>query len=506
MCRSRGMVLFRILFFGVLMLIGPNAAVAGTPTDSVPIAAVSSSCAIRFDGRLMCWEGDRQIEDAFSGRQAVSIAWHQSTVCALFHDGEAQCRASTIAPFVEIPAGPWRAVSANLDTFCGIRSDGSLVCRDDGFSLAPSAPSTGRYRGLDLGDTEACAIREDGALTCWADSPEPILGPPPTGRFLQVSVGNAHACALRADARVLCWGWNGYGQTDAPTDADFIAVAVGAQFSCALRSNGAAVCWGRDWEGETAPPQETFTHIAADYLHACGRRVDGTIRCWGGSTGFPYNADAEPFEQVAIGGGEVCALDGTGMPICLVGIERMRPPEARYAALALGASGGCGIRRDGRTVCWGERPGAPPEAAFRALSLGEAHACGLKTDGSVLCWGESGDGRADVPTGVFTALASGARFTCGLREDGSVACWGAGEAVSAAPTGIGYSELVAGGRNVCVRLPDGRRDCWGEDAQWLTLFEFGLESNSPSAITSAAVGFREAGSSAMATTRAVCRA
>jgi alpha-tubulin suppressor-like RCC1 family protein len=462
-----------LMFIG--LSIGLSVAAASPQPDLAPIAAGGTSCALRHDGRVMCWGRDRQAAAAFSGRGVMAIVADRSAICALLSDGAAQCRSSALIAFPEISAGRWRSIAANDETFCGIRTDGSLVCRGDHFSLAPTAPSTGRYRRVDLGDMQGCAIREDGTLACWVESPEPVLGTPPEGRFLEVSVGNAHACALRVDGRVLCWGWNGYGQTDAPTEADFIAVAVGAQFSCALRSNGLVACWGRDWEGETRPPQELFTHIAADYLHACGRKVDGTIRCWGDPSEFPYNVVSEPFEQVAIGGGEVCALDGAGMPICLVGIERMLPPDARYATLALGAAGGCGIRRDGRTVCWGEKPGAPPEAAFRLLSLGEAHACGLRTDGGVLCWGESSDGRTDAPTGVFTSLASGARFTCGLHEDGSVACWGAGEAVSAAPAGSGHSELVAGGRNVCVRRSDGRRDCWGEDALWLRLFENDFE-------------------------------
>ena len=422
----------------------------------------------------MCWGADPEAAAVFSGRRILSLTAQEDSICGLSADGEALCRPGWFLPFSDPGPGPWRSVSVNFDTVCGIRTDGSLHCRGGQFGLSRNTPDEGRYRSLDLGDTNACAIREDGTLGCWADAPQHAIGSPPAGRFLRVSVGNAHACALRMDGHVLCWGWNGYGQTDAPTDADFISIAVGAQFSCALRSNGLPVCWGLDWVGETHPPQEAFTHIDADYNHACGRRIDGTVQCWGGSYAFEREALAEPFEQVAIAGGEVCALDTAGMPICLASIERMRPPAARYDTIALGGTGGCGIRRDGRALCWGDRPGDPPDAAFRMLNLGESHACGLKTDGTVACWGDGGDGRTDAPGGVFTVLASGARFTCGLREDGSVVCWGAGEAVSAVPVGTGFSELVASGRNVCVRRPDGTRDCWGEDAQWLTTFEGGL--------------------------------
>lgn len=467
----------RILGACILWLVAMTT-VAATPPESLsPIATGDTSCAIRNDGRAMCWGSNQQAASVFSGQRIASFAGHTANICATTADGEVLCASRRIQPFAELGAGPWRSVSVNFDSICGLRPDGTLSCQSEQSGLAAAAPVDGHYRSVALGDTEACAIRDDGSLACWSASAQETIGPPPEGRFLQVSVGNAHACALRVDGRILCWGWNRYGQTVAPTDTDFIAVAVGAQFSCALRSNGFPVCWGRDWVGEISPPQEAFTHIDADYDHACGRRIDGTIQCWGGSYAFERDALIEPFEQIAIGGGEVCALDAAGMPICLAGIERMRPPDARYGTITLGGMGGCGIRRDGRTLCWGDAPGDPPDLAFRGLSLGEAHACGLKTDGAVVCWGDGGDGRTDAPGGVFVSLASGTRFTCGLREDGSVACWGAGEAASTVPTGTGFSELVASGRNVCVRRPDGTRDCWGEDAHWLTAFEGGLGDN-----------------------------
>jgi len=73
----------------------------------------------------------------------------------------------------------------------------------------------------------------------------------------------------------------------------------------------------------------------------------------------------------------------------------------------------------------------------RQLAAGDDHGCGLRGDGKVLCWGRNdkgqlGDGTlADrklpaVVLGVETAvqIAVGYDHSCALRRDGKVLCWG----------------------------------------------------------------------------------
>jgi alpha-tubulin suppressor-like RCC1 family protein len=179
--------------------------------------------------------------------------------------------------------------------------------------------------------------------------------------------------------------------------------------------------------------------------HACLRRLDNSVHCWG------RNSEGQ------LG-------DGTRHPRSVPG------PVA----------------------------GLP---AIRGLALGEAHTCALPEAGPVLCWGDNrrgqlGPGAATVPrpTPVMDVqgaleLAAGRDFTCARTADG-VRCWGdnsegqlgvdvATVAASTAPLAVAgltaVEQVVAGRAHACARLRDGLPDasggpppnvvCWGAGAQ-----------------------------------------
>lgn len=144
------------------------------------------------------------------------------------------------------------------------------------------------------------------------------------GGMVEVSVGGLHSCGIAADSSVWCWGANASGQLGDGTtnerhyavhvqlngdDPDndhpltgVVAIATGHDFSCAMRFTGSVRCWGGNDDGQLGigpEAQQSYPRLLptlngdpddpalrADLLvagggHACARRVDGALVCWG---------------------------------------------------------------------------------------------------------------------------------------------------------------------------------------------------------------------------------
>ena len=99
-----------------------------------------------------------------------------------------------------------------------------------------------------------------------------------------------------------------------------------------------------------------------------------------------------------------------------------------------------------------------PVVPFRDVAVGWDHACGLRTDGRVVCWGVNELGQAEAPEGAFRAIAVKGHYSCGLRVDGSVQCWSPSSVVLEGPfTAIS----VAPWGEFCGLRPDGALECRG---------------------------------------------
>ncbi len=294
-----------------------------------------------------------------------------------------------------------------------------------------------------------------------ADAPPDCTGPTCP---LQVVTGTDFACARFADGTVSCWGSDLQGQIgdgtadtahyrDRATPAlgltDVVELAAGANHACARRSDGTVWCWGANGSrqigsGRSGTPTSTpvavadltgAVHIACGSLHSCAIVTDGTVRCWGGNT----------LGQIG---------DGTTTmrptPVAVPGLTGVR-------ALAAGANFTCAALSDGTARCWGESaagqlgvtsstpittPSAVPGVTrVTALSAGTNHACALRDDGTAQCWGENTYGalgdpastpvqRAPVTVALTPRLRSihaGHKHTCAVTVGDAVHCWGANE-------------------------------------------------------------------------------
>jgi alpha-tubulin suppressor-like RCC1 family protein len=305
----------------------------------------------------------------------------------------------------------------------------------------------------------ACYAACAPGLSCVASSciPSPVA---------QVAAGSNHACLRRESGGVACWGGNGSGQlatgdtigSTRPltvaglTDARWLC--AGAAYTCAARATGAVVCWGSNSCGEGGRPDgptaflvptevpgvTDAVEVTCGYCHACARRSDGSVLCWG------ENMEGQ------IGDGRTSTSPRTATMVTGV-------LDAR--AVTAGAYHTCALRGDGRVSCWGQ------------------NSSGQVGDGTTL--------RAPMPGNVrdvagVTAVAGGRTSTCAIAmtmTGPAVRCWGGNDAfqlgmtmawdpASPPPTvpstgGATALSMAQGGEFACA-IVGGRAVCWGDNA------------------------------------------
>jgi alpha-tubulin suppressor-like RCC1 family protein len=343
--------------------------------------------------------------------------------------------ADAVSNTIVVGARPARTnlLSTGFQRSC-VRSPSTGVVSCWGTSGTTPAPLPG---GLVFAEFSTAGFREcgrlsDGVVLCQGENQFGTLGvgiqsgivatlTPVVGghRFVQVKTGNYHACGRKSDGSVYCWGLNAAGQLGDGSTTErvvptlvsggraFIDISVRSDFMCGRDLGGAVACWGSNWNGQmgdgttsqlrSAPSavagSHAFAEVAVGGGHACGRRVDGVVLCWG----------RNDFGQVGDG-----TMTDRLVPTPIAG-------GRSFVELSLGTFSSCGRQADGTTYCWGQNAfgqfgngstngvgvSTPTLAAggrvFAEISLAGIHACGLERDGTVYCWGgndggELGDG------------------------------------------------------------------------------------------------------------------
>ncbi|HEY5921973.1 MAG TPA: hypothetical protein VIV11_09905 [Kofleriaceae bacterium] len=248
--------------------------------------------------------------------------------------------------------------------------------------------------------THVCALTNAGDVWCWGnnnvgqlggtsrDQCVPNLGqsrgrrgevhtsPPlacslqpirvPISDVVQIAVGRTTSYALTKQGEVYCWGDDEWGQcpTGKPDTVARIAslsniagVAGGVNYACAWSTEGKAWCWGANSSGHIGkdtmemckdmfecskkPRQiaiDDVVEISAGFMHACARKRDGRVACWGLERehllGFKATDHCGPTK-------EACER----APKVVPGIERA-------TAVSVGVVATC-VLVDGRVKCWG---------------------------------------------------------------------------------------------------------------------------------------------------------
>ena len=311
------------------------------------------------------------------------------------------------------PTPPFVSVSSGSDHACGLRSDGSVVCRA-GMNYDPrdssyhrvSVSSNERFESISTSNTHTCGLREDGVAVCWGNVYD-LLYPYSflkDEHFTDISIGRYHNCGLREeevrtpyqviDGKLwytidiieiaVCWGSDDEGWAPPSQAGRFMSISTGWQSICALREDGIADCWGLDQEladlsseSWSLPEDERFISIS----YPCGLREDGVVLCFAGPS---------------------------------------PPQDERFISISYP----CGLREDGVAVCWSRAATPPKDERFISISNGRSHGCGLREDNSIVCWGDGPWDQFSPGDERFISVSSGYWHMCGVREDGIIICWG----------------------------------------------------------------------------------
>jgi alpha-tubulin suppressor-like RCC1 family protein len=347
------------------------------------------TCAIRdSDGTVWCWGGNAngQLGDG------------------TMIDSATPTRVVGVTGAVEVAAG--------ADTTCARSSDGSVGCWGD-----DSAGQLG-----DGATHTTCTGMTDCSLV-----PIPVPGLPSAATL---RVGNLVTATISTAQTAFFWGENELGQLGdgtltsrpAPTEVSLDGVVQivpdPAEYSCALRNDGDVYCWGSgdqgilgdpsgvpicrtvgttDYHCSKTPMRLAFVPSALELVaggaHACVRRMDGTVSCWG--SGFLGD------------GTEHTPVDSPGTVVGLTDA----------AELAAGNLHTCARRSDGTVVCWGGGAmgqlgnGTRPDFALTPvpvsglsdvveIAAGWDRTCARRADRSIACWGVMLDGVHPTPVDV----------------------------------------------------------------------------------------------------------
>jgi alpha-tubulin suppressor-like RCC1 family protein len=542
---------------------GMGAAQAVAPTAVASISGATAiaaggahSCALLAGGKVACWGAN---SDGQAGKGAASatepspvpvkgvggagvlsgataIAAGDNHSCAVLTKGTVACWGSNLV--------------AQLGDGSGTDQPAPVAVKGAGGGGALSG-----IAGLDLGATHSCGRTGAGAVLCWGynefgqlgdGSREsrlfPVTVSAPLGKAAAVAAGYEHSCAVLTDGRLTCWGFRGYGpgawhlgdgvDSTQPRPVSAMsggaplsvgAVASGNTFTCAIVGGGVR-CWGFGGYGalggggsqpnsavpvtvsHAGAPLSGIVEIAAGglaggtpYTHACARKDEGTVYCWGNNE----------YGQLGTGTED-------GYPVVV-------PLGGPATALAVGALHSCAALADGTAKCWGynqfgelgigSKVTTPTPTLVQGLAgvevtglaAGANHTCARVTTaagvGAVRCWGSNGAGQIGNPgigsggsttpvqtsglDGIANPVASisaGDNHTCAVLLSGKAMCWGSGgngrlgngntQNASApvlvkAVDGIGdltdVASVDAGSEYTCARLSTGALRCWGRN-------------------------------------------
>ncbi|MBK6580764.1 MAG: hypothetical protein IPG17_32370 [Sandaracinaceae bacterium] len=497
--------------------------------------------------------------------------------------------------------GASTAVATSTGTTCAIAVDGRVFC--DGhnrysergvgnaasFALPTVVSDLTDVRAITGTGRHFCAERDDG-VWCWGWGPGLLQETTPAllaSGGGEIGLGGSTLCGFGGPVDGLwCLGSDEFGQlgddtvlplcpwveptfpvasevfcSSSPlavdTDLAHDLVAVGDGFTCSA-DGGSVACWGDNSHGQGLVPPPTsvdrplvvaaqspdsaaLTALRAGRDHACVRRADGTVACWGGNDfgqlgrGTTDSASeiedvpaAPSFVTVEAGGDTTCAIDTAGQAWCWglndVGQVGDRSAESRSAptrvtgfdtARGIARGGTCAVMRSGEQRCWG---GGDPMASVVAETdeihtavVAVSHTCVLRAGGEVWCWGLNDFGQlgnGTIENGLFAAaqvdleeavsLSANSYTTCAVLATGGVRCWGqnltgqlgldtsiTAAGVLVAIPGVDDALSVSVGQShVCAVRRSGAVACWGSGGEGQLGDGLGIDSVTPVAVVS----------------------
>jgi hypothetical protein len=377
---------------------------------AVPPALVTRSacvldreiCFVRSDKATewQCWDAAGLIHENASTTSIAAIECGSTTVCVRT-SANVNCQTLNAATGSQsFPAGtPGTALAVGGDHACKLDAGGVVEClgganadaqrgvaskRSVALGLSPTHGcfmaanpnftsgltcfGTSGFRGgvfesyhapLATGTRQSCGIRRAGPIDCTGYPPPGVTH---QGTFTDLSGRWGHMCALHAGGAIFCWGDNGQGQLNSPSGS-FVRISAGKEHSCAVDQDGKARCWGLNDKQQSTVPPGRFVEISAGGDHSCAIGLDGALVCWGDDSEGERRAPAGVFSRISAGNNFNCAVRTSGELTCW-GADadgRLSAPAGLFNEI-VATETACGLRRDGRPVCWGKMNFDPSRA------------------------------------------------------------------------------------------------------------------------------------------------
>jgi alpha-tubulin suppressor-like RCC1 family protein len=439
---------------------GEQASEPGVLTAGQLDAGGVFSCAIAPAGQVRCWGWNGQGELGYPGVSSVGATDTPASV------GPVDIGAGYTATAISSGDYHTCAIRNDGRVVCwGYGAEGRLGygntsnVGDTGTPASAGAVDLGGQEAVAItaGGAHTCAILASGQVTCWGfgydgqlgygnrnnvgdggadQSPGAAgavnLGPGHTA--LAISAGTTHTCAIVDEHSVpdvhsvYCWGTGtvgelGYGNTnnvgDGGTDAS--PAVDGPVF---------------------LPTGRTPMAISTGDEDTCVILDDGTVRCWG----FGFDG------QLGYGNQSNEGENSTDTPDMLAPVDL--GPGRKAVAISAGSAHTCALLDDGSVECWGY-------GAYGRLGYGNTSNVGnspTDTPGMV--------GPVNLGPGrIAVAITAGGMHTCARLDDGSIRCWGygangrlgycseanVGDTPSSTPDVFGPVNLIPGdGGEVCA--------------------------------------------------------
>ncbi len=378
-------------------------AATGCEVSTVSNPLHCGGCGVRCTGTGVCQGG--------ACVRATQVAVRTEGACALLSTGAVRCWGrNDLGQVGTGTAGANRNTPAAITggrTFSAITARGSVTCGISGGSV------------YCWGDLSRGALGTSGAAP--AASPTLVAG---VSNVVEVKTSGATVCARNASGVVWCWGETALGQAGvygpAGVESHIVAprrvavdaaaeLAMGTSFACARTTNGAVYCWGSNELGalgsasagaSSATPLQVAgvsgaLELAAGSVHACVRREDGSLRCWGsnrsGQLGVNMSFNSSPPISVALPGVSISRVWAGGARTCVAA------GAPTFSVYCTGAGPlGAGVATPSRSFVL-----IPSLARARELSLATI-ACAVTAQEGVDCWGSNRRGGLGTGASEYT--------------------------------------------------------------------------------------------------------
>jgi hypothetical protein len=279
---------------------------------------------------------------------------------------EAPVDAGGVSPTDAAPFVPTeKIVSAGLwDFYCGLKA-GRVQCWSDlelwttlyAPLVAKAPPDLVELFMSEVVNSEPalCGIDVRGKGTCWgAQSAALDLG----DGVKSIGISRYGTCAVKADGALSCTG----ALQPPPRDRRYVHIRGWADFSLGLDDTGMPAS---SLHGIYEFPAATYVRIAMmSSAPPAAIRSDGAL-VYLGRSGTPAMERPGPFVDVTLTWrGHLCAVDAAGDVTCFSVDPNAPPPPVAppgpFKQIAAGVDSLCGLRRNGTTTCWGDKPVTVP--------------------------------------------------------------------------------------------------------------------------------------------------